>query len=535
MDGERSWRDYAPGHRRWANVTAPAFPSLAEHNPGTVQWRGCTVDPGLCGLVTGRPSPHRVDITAGRDGHAWTVPVHDVLATALAWHPHRPLVAGLTVRDHRAFPWIADYEAQTLTVLDRIRVATAFTGLGGTPLAWCADGRLSLLVPASGGTGAAVPGTPRPVVLEASGPQSVTFAPPVAELKALAAARVAVLAVPRDHSASTPVPLTGPLLVRGLRATPAGDALDIEYAEDDDAVPAGTRGEAPPPEAPAGLHWRTVRVTTGVPGPALPAVPPNLAGGPRAVTSPAAPAPEPRSVRLSGGARLTVTSSQGRASAPAVLWIRASDAGEVSAGGAMTAGEAATVGGGAVAHLDLPLHWPGDATVEMLHAQITVAVRDAMTVLNGPFAGHHNGKLIVGGHSFGATLALIALAHVPGFTAAIVHSGCYNRTLTPNGFQQEARRYWEAPDVYRAFSAVHFADRLCGPVLIAHGVEDANPATPADQAVGLYTAIVAAGGRARLVLLPHEGHTVQYRESQQHLATEHRAWLARWATDAKRW
>jgi dipeptidyl aminopeptidase/acylaminoacyl peptidase len=121
---------------------------------------------------------------------------------------------------------------------------------------------------------------------------------------------------------------------------------------------------------------------------------------------------------------------------------------------------------------------------------------------------------------------LYALANVPGLTGAIAHSGCYNRTHTPFGFQYERRHYWAAPRMYHAFSAMSFADRLRAPVLLVHGLQDVNPATPADQAVQLYRAVVGTGGRARLVLLPHEEHNFRYRETHARVAEIHRDWLA---------
>ncbi|TDB75953.1 hypothetical protein E1264_39155, partial [Actinomadura sp. KC216] len=173
-----------------------------------------------------------------------------------------------------------------------------------------------------------------------------------------------------------------------------------------------------------------------------------------------------------------------------------------------------------VAILDLPLYWPADATPGLLHAQIIGAVEAARKHWDGPVA--------VGGHSFGATLALYALAHVPDLVSAVVHSGCYNRTLTPTGFHHEKRFYWAAPELYHAFSALHFADLIDRPVLLVHGSDDGNPATPPEQSVELYRAILAAGGRARLVLLPFEGHEYRYRETHRAVAEEHRAWMARW-------
>jgi dipeptidyl aminopeptidase/acylaminoacyl peptidase len=117
--------------------------------------------------------------------------------------------------------------------------------------------------------------------------------------------------------------------------------------------------------------------------------------------------------------------------------------------------------------------------------------------------------------------------HVAELRGTIVHSGCYNRTLTVDGFQYERRSYWAVPDVYHAFSPLLFADRLDRPVLIVHGTDDPNPPTQPEQAVDLYRAIVATGGHARLVLLPHEGHAFLFQESHQALVREHARWLRR--------
>ena len=76
-------------------------------------------------------------------------------------------------------------------------------------------------------------------------------------------------------------------------------------------------------------------------------------------------------------------------------------------------------------------------------------------------------------------------------------------------------------------SALTFADRLRAPVLIVHGLEDANAATHPDQAADLYRAIVATSGTAQLVLLPREEHSFRYRETQQRLGRIHRDWLER--------
>jgi dienelactone hydrolase len=209
--------------------------------------------------------------------------------------------------------------------------------------------------------------------------------------------------------------------------------------------------------------------------------------------------------------------------AATLLWIRACR-GPLDAGRPVPA--PLPDSGTPTAILDLPLHWPADATLELLHDQIVAAVQAAADALDAEqIRGERGRPIVAGGHSFGATLALYALAHVPGLAGAIAHSGCYNRTHTPFGFQYERRRYWDVPDIYAAFSALSFADRIREPVLIVHGLEDANPATHPDQAADLYRAIVATSGRARLVLLPREEHNVRYRETHARLAHIHREWL----------
>lgn len=182
--------------------------------------------------------------------------------------------------------------------------------------------------------------------------------------------------------------------------------------------------------------------------------------------------------------------------------------------------------------LDLPLAWPSDAEPADVRQQILHAVGQSMTKIREQTS--RDDPVVVGGHSFAATVALHALAHCPGLAGAIAHSGCYNRTLTPEGFQYERRNYWQVPELYRAFSALDFADRLTRPVLLVHGLDDTNVATPPDQAVALYRAVVANGGRARLSLLPHEGHNFRHRESLETVTREHEAWLAACATPCAR-
>lgn len=136
-------------------------------------------------------------------------------------------------------------------------------------------------------------------------------------------------------------------------------------------------------------------------------------------------------------------------------------------------------------------------------------------------------RLAVSGASFGATIALIALADTGLFATAMVFAGGYCRALTPLGFQDEHRAWWQAPVVYRDFDAVASAPRITRPVLIMHGLADQHPATPPEQAHLLYQALIGAGVPARLVLMPGEGHRLSTREGVSAWVTEQVTWLER--------
>jgi len=709
---DRTWQDVdvAADGSAWAVLTTPAYPGVAEHNPAAVQWRSLTVDPDLVGLAPGRARPAEIVIGDHESGDRWTLPVSGALSGKLAWHPRRPLVAGIAVRDRRACPWVADYAARTVTVFEHVRAAIGFTLQGGRsqpPLGWCGDERLVLLVPSAEPRSASAEQNGVPGVYEASGPGFVSFEPTLHELAELAAAAPAVV----DLGTGQQAPLGPPALIRSVDPSPTGRFVLVEYADQHGRTP-DTDGLCwtdivldtvlPGASAPVGrggrwaggdadvLTWRrpaesgttlhfldlaagaaveqrlliehkpsepagcwpiwdhgepillshreraltlTTASTSGVLD--LPAGPlrlgrqlpvPGLRAG-RAVldcsdatgrpglvvvglgdSSAAitwAPGGEAATIRgtwptddghssglmvrsgtelsrytlapgslepswsvplagtdvaphwsTSAGRSVSIATEFGHAwltcpataegrvgSRPLVLWLRAAGpsrpvpsasarSGEPRSGEperrGPVAGQAPAVlaaTGCLVATLDLALHWPDDAHLDMLHAQIVDAVRGAVSFLGDECGDTVDRGMVVAGHSFGATLALYALVHVPGFATAIVHSGCYNRTLTPTGFQYEKRPYWSVPAIYHAFSALHFADRLDRPVLIVHGVDDANPATNPDQAVALYQGIVATGGHARLVLLPHEGHTFGYLETQQTLVDEHRRWI----------
>jgi len=133
-------------------------------------------------------------------------------------------------------------------------------------------------------------------------------------------------------------------------------------------------------------------------------------------------------------------------------------------------------------------------------------------------------KVAVGGHSYGAFMTANLLAHSRLFAAGIARSGAYNRTLTPFGFQNERRSFWEAPEIYIKMSPFTYADKIKDPLLLIHGDSDDNSGTFPIQSERLYDAIKGTGGTARLVMLPYEGHDYKSRESVLHVIAEMFEW-----------
>ncbi len=131
----------------------------------------------------------------------------------------------------------------------------------------------------------------------------------------------------------------------------------------------------------------------------------------------------------------------------------------------------------------------------------------------------------IGGHSYGAFMTANLLAHSDLFRAGIARSGAYNRTLTPFGFQAERRTLWEAPDTYLKMSPFVYANKLNEPILFIHGEADNNAGTFPIQSDRMYQAVSGNGGTARLVLLPHEAHGYEGRESVEHVVAEMLGWF----------
>ena len=130
----------------------------------------------------------------------------------------------------------------------------------------------------------------------------------------------------------------------------------------------------------------------------------------------------------------------------------------------------------------------------------------------------------VGGHSYGAFMTANLLAHSDLFRMGIARSGAYNRSLTPFGFQNERRTFWEATDIYAAMSPFFHADKINEPILLTHGEVDNNSGTFPIQSARMYMALKGHGATVRYVRLPHESHGYASRESVLHTVAEMLNW-----------
>jgi len=161
-----------------------------------------------------------------------------------------------------------------------------------------------------------------------------------------------------------------------------------------------------------------------------------------------------------------------------------------------------------------------DSYVEQLVASAQAAVDYAVDAGIADRA-----RIGVGGHSYGAFMTANLLAHSDIFAAGVARSGAYNRTLTPFGFQNETRTFWEAPDVYAKMSPFWHAHKVKEPILLIHGELDNNSGTFPIQSERFYMALKGHGATVRYVTLPYESHGYAARESNLHVMAETLNWL----------
>ncbi len=134
-------------------------------------------------------------------------------------------------------------------------------------------------------------------------------------------------------------------------------------------------------------------------------------------------------------------------------------------------------------------------------------------------------RLGIGGHSYGAFSTVNAMVHTPYFKAGIAGDGMYNRSLTPTGFQNERRDFWEGQKTYLEMSPFLSADKLTGALLMYHSLEDQNTGTDPISSIRMMHALQGLGKTAALYMYPYEDHGPATRETLLDQWARWTAWL----------
>jgi dipeptidyl aminopeptidase/acylaminoacyl peptidase len=174
----------------------------------------------------------------------------------------------------------------------------------------------------------------------------------------------------------------------------------------------------------------------------------------------------------------------------------------------------------------VPIVSEGDVPSDDYLPQLVASVEAAVDYLVASGVSDPQ-RLAVAGRSYGAFSSANLLIHSDRFATAIAMSGAYNRTLTPFGFQHERRSFWDATEYYTSISPFFHADKLKAPILLVHGGSDENPGTVPFGARRFFHALVGAGGTARYVELPYEGHHYWGRKNVLLASAEMLDWLDR--------
>ena len=170
---------------------------------------------------------------------------------------------------------------------------------------------------------------------------------------------------------------------------------------------------------------------------------------------------------------------------------------------------------------------PNDNFIEQLRLNAEAAINKLVEMKVGD-----RNRMSVGGHSYGAFMTANLLAHTNLFKAGIARSGAYNRTLTPFGFQNEDRTYWDDPKLYFDMSPFSYANQIKTPLLLVHGEMDNNTGTYPIQSERMFNAIKGFGGTVRYLQLPYESHGYAGRENILHMLYEQNAWLEKYVKNA---
>jgi len=179
----------------------------------------------------------------------------------------------------------------------------------------------------------------------------------------------------------------------------------------------------------------------------------------------------------------------------------------------------------------MPIVGPGETANDTYIDQLVASAQAAVDyVVEAGYVDRD--RIGVGGHSYGGFMTANLLAHSDIFRAGVARSGAYNRSLTPFGFQNETRTFWQVPDLYSKMSPFWFAHKVNEPILLIHGEKDDNSGTFPIQSERFYMALKGHGATARYVTLPHEAHGYAARESNMHVMAETVSWLDKYVKSA---
>jgi dipeptidyl aminopeptidase/acylaminoacyl peptidase len=347
------------------------------------------------------------------------------------------------------------------------------------------------------------------------------------------------------------------IYLAGAGASPEGDRpfLDRFHLDDRKAERLWQAGDSAYESVVAVLDPRATRIVTRREDRATPAnyVLRNLRDrkiAPVALTRMANPAPALASVRrelvtyqradgvnLSGTLYYPTDYVAGR-KVPVVFWIYPREFASADAAGQVSGNPNRFVLPGGASHLFLltqgyaVLDNPtlpvvgGDSANNTYVEQTVAGAKAAIDYLTE--RGVADGNFGVGGHSYGAFATANLLAHSDLFKAGVARSGAYNRTLTPFGFQNEQRTFWEARDVYLRMMPFASADRINEPILLIHGMADNNSGTFPIQSERMYAALKGHGATVEYVQLPFESHGYAARESVMDVVARMIAWFDRY-------
>jgi dipeptidyl aminopeptidase/acylaminoacyl peptidase len=179
----------------------------------------------------------------------------------------------------------------------------------------------------------------------------------------------------------------------------------------------------------------------------------------------------------------------------------------------------------------MPIIGPGETANDHYVEQLSMDAEAAVDKVVSMGVADRD-RIGIGGHSYGAFMTANLRAHTDLFRAGVARSGANNRTLTPFGFQNERRTFWDVPDVYGKMSPFFYANKVNEPILLIHGEADDNSGTFPVQSERFYMALKGFGATVRYVTLPREAHGYAARESVLDTLAEMVNWFDKYVKNA---